>query len=252
MRTQWATLRESLVHAVSTPASQEQFEELRAGTVLRIFPGPFALIEHMRANEAGLDEKDSVLRELVRQRQSHVASSRLAGSLLWLALWPGLDGIRRRRRHHFPDEPASLVSSIAASFEANVERLRLDGIGRVAATLLRNTERDLMTQLKSEWARSANESPLPDDPDTWAAGPRSRGPSMLTGAPATDIEGELQAVHDELVSIVGIDAGLVLGALIYGEGQQELAQRLGLSHEAARKRYQRAVARVRTLLGPVA
>ena len=47
------------------------------------------------------------------------------------------------------------------------------------------------------------------------------------------------------LEIVGDDAKLVIGAAIYGESQREVGERLGLTHEAARKRYQRAVARIR-------
>ena len=60
-----------------------------------------------------------------------------------------------------------------------------------------------------------------------------------------DPEDQLAAIRDFVAEVVGHDADLVIGAAIYGVSQRELAERLGLTHEAARKRFQRALARLR-------
>lgn len=51
-----------------------------------------------------------------------------------------------------------------------------------------------------------------------------------------------------IAEVVGKDADLVIGAVLYGENHRELGGRLGLTHENARKRYQRAVKRLRAEL----
>ena len=48
-----------------------------------------------------------------------------------------------------------------------------------------------------------------------------------------------------LTEIIGADAELLLAVLVLDENQREAAQRLGLSHDAARKRFQRALGRLR-------
>lgn len=48
-----------------------------------------------------------------------------------------------------------------------------------------------------------------------------------------------------LAEIVGADAELLIAVLVLDENQREAAERLGLSHEAARKRFQRALSRLR-------
>lgn len=44
--------------------------------------------------------------------------------------------------------------------------------------------------------------------------------------------------------MIGDDADLVVAVVIVGESQREAAGRLGISHDAARKRYQRSMVRL--------
>ena len=55
-------------------------------------------------------------------------------------------------------------------------------------------------------------------------------------------------VRTNLEQLVGGDAGIVIAVVVMGEGQSEIAVRLGLSHDAVRKRYQRALHRLRDAL----
>ena len=59
---------------------------------------------------------------------------------------------------------------------------------------------------------------------------------------ADDVE---RAGRAWLEPIVGADAELLLAVLVLDETQREAGHRLGLSHEAARKRFQRALTRLR-------
>jgi RNA polymerase sigma-70 factor (ECF subfamily) len=76
----------------------------------------------------------------------------------------------------------------------------------------------------------------------------SRKPSVF-GLPAgLPPEAMIAGIRAWLVPVVGDDADLVLGATVYGETQRELADRLRIPHEAARKRFQRAMNRIRRRL----
>lgn len=72
--------------------------------------------------------------------------------MLLLALWPGLDAIRRRsiwRRIGTADEVASDV--LARATEA-IRSLDLGRVNRIAAMVLRNTERDMIrARQRSPW-----------------------------------------------------------------------------------------------------
>lgn len=165
-------------------------------------------------------------------------------ALAWLGLWPALDAIFRRRLRHFREAPEELVSEIASCFTSQVQRADLSQISRVAATLTRNTERDVREGRRAAWAEQARSADLPGDRELGDPVP----PPELSelGLPADlDPDEKVAAIHALLVPIVGDDADLVIGAAIYGDSQHELADKLGITHEAARKRFQRALARLR-------
>lgn len=50
----------------------------------------------------------------------------------------------------------------------------------------------------------------------------------------------------DLTPLIGRDTDLVLGVALDGFSQLEMAQRSGIGEAAARKRYQRATAQIRT------
>lgn len=224
--------------------------------VLVAFDEPMKLLAHLTSKAGDLDEKDRILGSLVtlvQQRQHH----ELASSLLWLGLWPGLDAVYRRRLRHFRDQPDELVSELAHVFTALVERLDLAAVRRVAATLVRSTERDVMSRRKRCWAEanhgleSEPEEPLRDlegdvlssswfdkaSLECWAA----QGNEL----PSLSFDADVAALRKLLQPTIGADADLLLAVVALGETQREAGERLGLTHEAARKRYQRALGRLR-------
>ena len=52
---------------------------------------------------------------------------------------------------------------------------------------------------------------------------------------------------ERLRPVIGADAPLVVAIAVVGERQQDAAAALGLSHDAGRKRYQRALKRMRVV-----
>jgi DNA-directed RNA polymerase specialized sigma24 family protein len=151
--------------------------------------------------------------------------------LLLLALWPGLDAIRRRsiwRRLGTADEIASDV--LARTTEA-VRSLDLGRVNWIAATVLRNVERDMIRVRQRDQAREHLASGADPDEvaDSGDSGIGATGYARLNGA---------------VRKLLGDDALLVIRVAIEGFSQAEVAVELGLTEAAARKRYQRAMRRL--------
>ena len=68
--------------------------------------------------------------------------------------------------------------------------------------------------------------------------------------PHLDVDEDIHSLRALIAKAVGgeADADLILGMAVHEENQRELADRLGISHEAARKRVQRALKRLREAL----
>ena len=261
MRASWEALKRSLVCSVGTLGAKLQFEEMKTRRrPLRRFVDAGALLAYLNTAGGDLDEKDGIYAALVEAMQARGDGADLAAALLWLGLWPGLDHIYWRRLREFVAEPEALVSEIGARFTGAIHGADLDRIRRVAATLVLNVERDVREDLKRAWVEEKRRAELPqeqdDDPDDEdATGDRrdvrlspllrTRGVSELGQPFRLDPDDDVEALRDLLIDIVGEDADLVLGVTVYGLTQRELGERLGLSHEATRKRFQRAIDRIR-------
>ena len=265
MRKTWEALQRSLVRSVGTLGAESLFEDMQKHRrPLRRFADAGALLAYLNHAGGDLDEKDAIYGSLVEAAQARGDAAELAVALVWLGLWPALDGIYRRRQRDFFGEPERLVTEIGARFTAGVHGADLGRLRRGAATLVRNVERDVREERKRAWAEDRRRAELPqeqdDDPnDAEATGDRrealvspllrTRGVSELGQPPRLSADEDVEALRDLLVGIVGDDADLVLGATVYGLSQREVGERLGISHDAARKRFQRAVERIRERLG---
>ena len=91
----------------------------------------------------------------------------VAESMLWLALWPGLDAMYGRLWRHFKQAPAELVSEIASRFTREINRIDLGRVNRIAATLIANIERDMRNIAGSVMSRCCG----PQRPDAFPRNP---------------------------------------------------------------------------------
>ena len=255
MRATWEALHQSLVRSTGTLTARSTFEKMKMSRpLLRRFADTGALLAHLHASGGDLDDKDRIYAVLIELVQAG-GDQELATALLWLGLWPGLDAVYRRRLRHFLDQPHALVSEVGARFSGVIHNTDLCRVRRVAATLVRNVDRDIGDALKRSWAQQAAHVDLSagdGDNEANAIGRQSCGPNLRTDGiselglpPRLDAASDVRALRDLLVGIVGDGAELVVGAVLYGESQREVGERLGLTHDAARKRYQRAVLRIR-------
>lgn len=244
MRASWEALHAGLARSVRTLQAEQSFNTIRQQhTPFGRFDDVDALVAHLTSKFGDRDEKDTLLGLLATLVQDGEQRD-LASALLWLGLWPGLDAIHRRRTRHYLDAPDDLVSEIADAFSEEIAALDLTRVHRVAATLVRSTERRVLEARASAWRETNTVQP---SGDIWALDepPPARRDSRLGLPPTLSPDEDIEHLRAWLTPIVGADAELVLAVLVLEETQREAAQRLGLSHDAARKRFQRAFARIR-------
>lgn len=252
MRAQWESLHAALIRSVTTLPAAEQYQRLRRSEpILARFDSVGALLAYLARNDAeldsiGLDDKDQVYAALVRAVHARAPPARIAGELAWCGLWPGLDRIYRRRLRYFGDDPDELTQVIWLAFTELVNHLDLTRVQRVAATLIRSTDRDV--RKARHRAASDPARPLANPVD---AGERASSAEVAERSTSNlSFAGELAELRAQLVPLLGSDADLVIAVLVLEVEQHEAAARMGLTYVAVRKRVQRAVLRIRGQLLP--
>lgn len=249
MRSQWEALHAGLARSIEGREASRLFEDLRSRRpALAPFTNP-AAVERVLAHDRGsLLERDRVLRELVEEVQSKGAGRRLAHALLLLGLWPGLDAVFRRRRRCFRSEVGDLETEIIDQFTAQVERIRLQRVTCLAATLVLNTEREVVDARIRERSYAAKCEGV--TPDALPAPENADAPlKSVFGLPTDQSDADdIASLRRWLEQAVGRDVDLVVEAVFHGKSRLEIATALGISHAAARKRLERALGRAREAL----
>ncbi|WP_324754068.1 sigma factor-like helix-turn-helix DNA-binding protein [Roseovarius sp. Pro17] len=193
----------------------------------RTFRDPSQLIGWLHAPAQDAEAKNEVLSHLLRASGGRDRAGDLAVELLLLALWPGLCVVRRRL---WPlCRCGTLDADLLSTLTIGIRRVRLGRITRVAATLLRNLERDL----RRLYIRDDQAARLSVDMD--------KVEHVLVEREVDRPDVILSAAQAAL----GEDGALLVAVHIAGFTQKEAADQLGISHEAARKRCQRALSRLR-------
>lgn len=229
MSFEWHEIHESLVMTTNTLSFQKSFETLRhRDPALGRFTDPAALLDMLHARAGCSERKNRILRALVGAAQGDDPTSDCAVTLALLALWPGLDAVRRRLLWRKAGRSEEVSSEVLVRATETLRGLDLDRVSRIAATVLRNVERDALRAHCREAARALVAANA--EPD-----------ELPAGSPGA----EAIFLRRDLGRLVGRDANLVLQVAVHGFTQREVAETLGLSEAAARKRYQRATRRLR-------
>ena len=232
----WHEIRDHLMHSSSTLGFQRNFEVIRREQRPLIrFGDPAAVLDALHRGSGGSDQKNLVLTALVSAEQSDGPAADCALTLMLLALWPGLDAIRRRsvwRKIGTPDEVASDI--LARTTEA-IRGLDLQRVFWIAYTVLRNVERDM---IRARQRKIGRQNVISDtEPDEVAGDHDACDPALSH-----------TRLHGDMRRLIGTDATLVIRVAVEGFSQAEVAIELGLSEAAARKRYQRATRKLRDVL----
>lgn len=264
MRASWEALHAGLDRSVRTLQAEQSFQQAKAQhPVLTGFDDAEKVVDHLVNARGDGEAKDRLLARLVamvQQREHH----EVASGLLWLGLWPGLTGVYGRRVRHFNGEPDELVAEIARAFTELVERLDLTAVNRVAATLVRSTERDVMYRRKRSWLAASDglridheeiSASIDADEDDGIASwfdkaslkrwTETQHGSALGLTPGLSFEEDVAVLRAWLEPVVGEDAELLIAVLVLDESRREVGERLGLATDSGRKRVQRAVARLK-------
>lgn len=201
--------------------------------ILARFSTVASLMEHQNAHRGDPADRFSVVRALVTTAQSDQCYRSTAHLLVLLALWPGLDAVLWRLSRGFPAARDDLAGDILVRTSEAILGLDLDRVTAVASTILRNVERDIRRDLIAQRVRGHALQHI-DNPSVG---------ELVGTMVAADPEDDL-VVAGNLAGLKSDDAHLLRRVFILGETQEEAGQSLGLSHAAARKRFQRAIAKL--------
>jgi hypothetical protein len=258
MRSEWEALHQGLVRTISTKEAERLFDGLRRrGTAVSRFDAALELVEYLAHPGGDLDEKDLILTELATATIAGPAAS-LAMTLLLLGLWPGLDAVFGRRTRFCHDQAGELAAEMIACFTDQVRLLKPDRVHRVAATLVRSTERNVRRLSVREHRRRRRGSRVPIEvaenvnAAVWAVEEipsAAEVASVLCPKAASESRDEAIAVlRSWLAELIGRDADLVIDAVLLNRPRLELGLERGIGKWAARKRLQRALVRIRKRL----
>jgi RNA polymerase sigma-70 factor (ECF subfamily) len=247
----WKELHMSLVQWAASPEAiralrKEQLRQID----LEAFEDPIELVcylNHKIVTTEDLERKDRIYAALITTTQRQGSRDRLAATLLWLGLWPALDAMRNRL-FRFYNDPEELVSEISAKFTGAVHKANLSRINRVAATLVRNVQRDILTGLKRLWQDQKRYWQMRREMAVLSA--EAWGDSRWGLPYYLDPDEEIRALRMVLAKEVDSEAhaDLVIWKAVHGETAVEVGKRLGLPSATVQKRSQRAFTRTRTVL----
>lgn len=231
MSLSWTALREQLLRLVDHHHHHQRFLTLRARQPdLARFGDIGALIDFQHRTDENFVQRNAVLRALIAEAQRLGGAAETARLVLMLALWPGLDAIHRRLLRYYRHDSDALAADLAGGISTGIARLNLDRVTWAAATLVRNLERDLHRRLAGDLRHPVH-----------AALDHEHGAE-------DDRELAMWLTCHDLERLIADDAGIVIAVVLSNERQAEVAARLGITPDALRKRYQRALVRLRAAL----
>lgn len=236
MRATWSALHSSFTSVLNRTSAETAFAAMRqAYPELAQFPTIAAVMEHQHSATTDGAMRFGVIRVLVAAAQSDLVFRSTAQIMVIVALWPGLDAVFWRLWRGFPDARSDLAAEIIARFGEGILSLDLQKVAAVTATLLRNLERDVRRVLINSRQTTEAIQPISD-------------PVIEAQATMFAWNGsiETQPLNDRLVDLRPLDAHLLKRVFLLGETQEEAGRALGLSPSAARKRFQRALRKLRS------
>jgi RNA polymerase sigma-70 factor (ECF subfamily) len=235
-----------LIRSIHSVEALEEFGKVRERVELfGPFGEPMEIVGFLARAEGDPEAKDRLLRQAVAIIQG-ASPGKVVSTILLLGLWPGLDALFNRRICLFRDQADDFGAEIVHGLLREARGLQLKRVNRVAATLVRNTERRLLETR----ARDAAVVTEPSEVSSVVERVSSVGPTTspmafpgVSGALSDDES--VEALRAWLRSVVGDDGDVVADSVLLGRTCFELADELGLTPATVRKRLQRALERAR-------
>ncbi len=251
----WESIYRSLERLTRNHIFEGEYEMLRSRyETLGPFRSPRALVSFLVSRDGSPHDKNAIIRSLVAAAQS-ANSQTTATALLWLGLWPGLDSIFGRRARGYADGADELAGVLSESFMELVRGVDLARVRRLAATLVRSTERAIIDEQRALWIEQAwlaDECDDEDDEDQELHVAEPPDHSSLGIPTGFCFDAQTELLREQLLPLLGDDAELIIAVAVLDETQREAGERLGLSHQTARKRYRRRLDRMRRHLPTLA
>lgn len=243
MHAPWQSFREELRSLHRSKRNLVRFQRLRR-RFTEIPTTPEEVVEFLSARDGDREARARMLRVLIRVVHDRGPDADLAMAMLFLGRWRDLDLIHGRWRRAFNGDPEELVSMIRTAFTSTVLSMDLERSRNPEASLSLSTERTL----KEWWAKErrrreatsdgTDETERLPDPDSVERGTASGLPAAMTAW------SRLEALDRIARRAVGGDVEIVYAVDLVGHDLGEVATQMGISREAAKKRYQRAKARI--------
>lgn len=236
MRASWSALHLSITRILNRSSSDAEFRLMRQDYPdLAPFASIASLMEHQHAQGGEPDARFRVVRALVLAAQSEWRYRTTAHLMVIAVLWPGLDAVLWGLARGFPAARDDLPADILARVGEAVLAMNLDRVNAVVGTLLLNLERDIRRDLIA--ARILGQALWPiDDPSVEAS----------IAAIAAQLADNQSEISDRLAGLNAKDRQLLRRVFLLGETQEEAGLALGLKPDSARKRYQRALVKLRS------
>lgn len=246
MRSRWEAVHKGLVQSIRGLEAARKFVGWRArSAALKRFADPMDVVGYLACPEGDLDDKERLIWSLIDEVRRGGAR-RLAHSILLLGFWRALDAIFVRRSVLFQGRGADLDAELIDNFVAQIHRMDPTRVKRVAATLVRNTERDAVASRRRELARAAQSVEV--TPDVASTPPIEPGASSFNHTNDRTDEEAIGPISLWLERVTGRDASLVVDVVIRGRDTGEIAAALGIPRKTLNKRIERALARARRSL----
>lgn len=233
MTSTWHEIRDHLARSSSTLDFHRNFQTIcRFDAAIAAYGDPAALLDALHYGTATPSIKNKLLRSLVVAAQGKTAAADTALTVILLALWPALDSVRHRALARRMGSVDDITSEVLGRATCAIRDLDLERVSWIAGTIQRNTQRD-MTRARQRETRLHHE--IFREYRHLCETSASDAPAIASPA----------LIQKDLIDLIGADAALVILVAIEGLTQAEAAAELGISMEAARKRYQRAIKRLR-------
>jgi len=236
MRASWSALHASLIAILNRTSSETAFTAMRqTGAELHRFQSIASVMEHQHFPDTDAETRFGVIRALVAAAQSDHFFRSTAQIMVIVALWPGLDAVFWRLWRGFPGAREDLSGEIISRISDAILTIDLERVTAVTATLLRNLERDIR--------RDRTRARLLAEDVRHIDNPVVEAKATLQAWWSTFDAG---SIDDHLADLAPCDARLLKRTFLFGETQEEAGRALGLSPAAARKRFQRALEKLRS------
>jgi DNA-directed RNA polymerase specialized sigma24 family protein len=168
-------------------------------------------------------------------------------SILLLGFWPFLVTTFHRKRH-WDDEPDSRWQSLQWCFVKAITRIDLKRRPeRLAQKILNDTTHFLHDECKADWDRTKREHP--EEPQEMEKICSPQEAMEFAQVDLKRLQEEQSRRFRRLLNekqITEADCFLLMATHIYGRSVREYADSVGISYETAKKRHQRAEARLRS------